>query len=222
MVQEGNNDKMNGFIKTLFLSIPKKQMMALTGLSFCAFLAVHLFGNLTIYGGEQRFNAYSEHLHSFGLLINAAEIGLLVLAIIHILLAALLYLENWQARPVRYVMKKNAGGRTISSTLMPYTGLYLLVFVILHLLTFHFVDYRSQGIFRLVSDVFSNPGYVVFYAFSMIVAAFHVKHGFWSAFQTLGANHPKYMPLIRTVSLIFSLFVAAGFGSIPVFMMINS
>jgi succinate dehydrogenase / fumarate reductase, cytochrome b subunit len=222
MVQEGNNDKMNGFIKTLFLSIPKKQMMALTGLSFCAFLAVHLFGNLTIYGGEQRFNAYSEHLHSFGLLINAAEIGLLVLAIIHILLAALLYLENWQARPVRYVMKKNAGGRTISSTLMPYTGLYLLVFVILHLLTFHFVDYRAQGIFRLVSDVFSNPGYVVFYAFSMIVAAFHVKHGFWSAFQTLGANHPKYMPLIRTVSLIFSLFVAAGFGSIPVFMMINS
>jgi len=213
---------MNGFIQTLFSSIAKKQMMALTGLSFCAFLAVHLFGNLTIYGGEQRFNAYSEHLHSFGLLINAAEIGLLVLAIIHILLAALLYLENWQARPVRYAMKKNAGGRTISSTLMPYTGLYLLVFVILHLLTFHFVDYRAQGIFRLVSDVFSNPVYVVFYAFSMIVAAFHVKHGFWSAFQTLGANHPKYMPLIRTVSLIFSLFVAAGFGSIPVFMMINS
>jgi len=213
---------MNGFIQTLFSSIAKKQMMALTGLSFCAFLAVHLFGNLTIYGGEQRFNAYSEHLHSFGLLINAAEIGLLVLASIHILLAALLYLENWQARPVRYVVKKNAGGRTLSSTLMPYTGLYLLVFVILHLLTFHFVDYRAQGIFRLVSDVFSNPVYVVFYAFSMIVAAFHVKHGFWSAFQTLGANHPKYMPLIRTVSLIFSLFVAAGFGSIPVFMMINS
>jgi succinate dehydrogenase / fumarate reductase cytochrome b subunit len=210
---------MNGFIKTLFSSIAKKQMMALTGLSFCGFLAIHLFGNLTIYRGERSFNSYSDHLHSLGVLINVAEIGLLFLALIHILLAALLYVENWRARPVRYVMKKNAGGRTLSSTLMPYTGLYLLVFVIIHLLTFHFVDHGDQGVFKIVAHVFSSPGYVVFYAFSMIVAAFHVKHGFWSAFQTLGGNHPKYMPLIRAVSLIFSLCVAAGFGFIPIFMM---
>ena len=213
---------MSGLIKTLFTSIVKKQMMALTGLSFCAFLAIHLFGNLTIYGGEQSFNAYSDRLHSLGVLINVAEIGLLLLALIHILLAGLLYLENWRARPVRYVMKRNAGGRTISSTLMPYTGLYLLVFVIIHLVTFHFADLGDQGIFHLVARVFSSPGYVVFYAFSMIVAAFHVKHGFWSAFQTLGANHPKYMPLIRAISLIFSLCVAAGFGFIPIFMMASA
>jgi len=197
-------------------------MMALTGLSFCAFLAIHLFGNLTIYGGKTRFNAYSDHLHSLGVLINVAEIGLLLLALIHVLLATLLYVENWQARPVRYVMKTNAGGRTLSSTLMPYTGLYLLVFVIIHLLTFHFVDRGNQGIFQIVANVFSKPGYVIFYAFSMIVAAFHVKHGFWSAFQTLGGNHPKYMPLIRAVSLIFSLCVAAGFGFIPIFVMAST
>ncbi|MDQ1334388.1 MAG: succinate dehydrogenase / fumarate reductase, cytochrome b subunit [Thermodesulfobacteriota bacterium] len=213
---------MSSFIKTLFSSIARKQMMALTGLSFCAFLAIHLFGNLTIYGGKTRFNAYSDHLHSLGVLINVAEIGLLLLALIHILLATLLYVENWQARPVRYVMKTNAGGRTLSSTLMPYTGLYLLVFVIIHLLTFHFVDRGNQGIFQIVANVFSKPGYVIFYAFSMIVAAFHVKHGFWSAFQTLGGNHPKYMPLIRAVSLIFSLCVAAGFGFIPIFVMAST
>jgi len=213
---------MSSFIKTLFSSIARKQMMALTGLSFCAFLAIHLFGNLTIYGGKTRFNAYSDHLHSLGVLINVAEIGLLLLALIHILLATLLYVENWQARPVRYVMKTNAGGRTLSSTLMPYTGLYLLVFVIIHLLTFHFVDRGNQGIFQIVANVFSKPGYVIFYAFSMIVAAFHVKHGFWSAFQTLGGNHPKYMPLVRAVSLIFSLCVAAGFGFIPIFVMAST
>lgn len=213
---------MNGFIKTLFSSIAKKQMMALTGLSFCAFLAIHLFGNLTIYAGKSSFNAYSDHLHSLGILINVAEIGLLLLAVIHILLAALLYVENWQARPVRYVMKKNAGGRTFSSTLMPYTGLYLLVFVIIHLLNFHFIERSYQGIFQNVAHVFRTPGYVVFYIFSMIVAAFHVKHGFWSAFQTLGGNHPKYMPLIRAISLIFSLCVAAGFGFIPIFMMAST
>jgi len=181
---------MNGLIKTLFLSIPKKQMMALTGLGFCAFLAIHLFGNLTIYGGKGSFNAYSDHLHSLGILINVAEIGLLLLAGIHVLLAILLYIENWRARPVRYVMKRNAGGRTLSSTLMPYTGLYILVFVIIHLLNFHFIERGDQGIFQNVAQVFSKPGYVIFYAFSMIVAALHVKHGFWSAFQTLGANHP--------------------------------
>jgi len=213
---------MNGFLRTLFSSIAKKQMMALTGLSFCAFLAVHLFGNLTIYGGEQSFNAYSDRLHSLGVLINVTEIGLLLMALLHISLAGLLYIENWQSRPVRYVMKKNAGGRTISSTLMPYTGLYLLVFVILHLITFHFADRGGQGIFQLVARVFSSPGYVIFYVFSMIVAAFHVKHGFWSAFQTLGGNHPKYMPLIRAISLIFSLCVAAGFGFIPIFMIVST
>jgi succinate dehydrogenase / fumarate reductase cytochrome b subunit len=53
----------------------------------------------------------------------------------------------------------------------------------------------------------------------MIVAALHVKHGLWSAFQTLGANHPKYFPLIKVLSLIFSLCVGAGFGFIPIFMM---
>jgi succinate dehydrogenase / fumarate reductase, cytochrome b subunit len=213
---------MSGLVKTLFSSIAKKQMMALTGLSFCIFLAIHLFGNLTIYRGEERFNAYSDHLHALGILIHVAEIGLLLLALIHICLAAILYVENWRARPVRYVMKRNAGGRTISSTLMPYTGLYLLGFVILHLITFHFADRGGQGIYHLVDRVFSSPGYVVFYAFSMIVTAFHVKHGFWSAFQTLGANHPTYMPLIRALSLIFSLCVAIGFGFIPVFMMAST
>lgn len=210
---------MREFIRTFFSSVARKQIMALTGLSFCAFLAVHLFGNLTIYGGENSFNSYSDRLHSLGILINMAEIGLLLLAVIHILLAAILYVENLYARPVRYVVKKNAGGRTISSTLMPYTGLYLLIFVIIHLVTFHFADREDRGLFQLVAGVFSSPAYVTFYIFSMIVVALHVKHGFWSAFQTMGANHPKYMPVIRVISLVFSLCVAAGFGIIPVYMM---
>jgi succinate dehydrogenase / fumarate reductase cytochrome b subunit len=91
--------------------------------------------------------------------------------------------------------------------------------VIIHLLNFHFVQRTDQGIFQIVDRVFSNPGYVVFYIVSMIVAALHVKHGLWSAFQTLGANHPKYFPLIKVLSLIFSLCVGAGFGFIPIFMM---
>jgi succinate dehydrogenase / fumarate reductase cytochrome b subunit len=210
------------FIRTVTSSIGKKLLMAITGLIFCSFLAFHLIGNLMIYGGKDAFNGYSEHLHSLGLLVNAVEVGLLVCALIHIFFAALLYFENLRARPVGYAMKKGAGGQTISSRIMPYTGLYLLVFVIIHLFTFHFVEKTDQGIYQIVAGVFSRPAYVLFYIFSMAVAFFHIKHGFWSAFQTIGANHPKYMPFIRGMSLIFSLVVGVVFGSVPLFMFLST
>jgi succinate dehydrogenase / fumarate reductase cytochrome b subunit len=211
--------EMNWFLGTMTLSIFKKLLMAFTGLVFCSFLCVHLMGNLVIYSSPEAFNAYSERLHSLGALISLAELGLLVCAAVHVSLGALLFYENVRARPVRYVMKKNAGGRTLSSSIMPYTGLYLLIFVIIHLFTFHFVDRTGQTLYQIVAGVFSKPGYVVFYVFSVAVAAFHVKHGLWSAFQSLGANHPKYMALIRGASLVFSLIVVAGFGSIPLFVL---
>ena len=193
--------------------------MAATGLFFCLFLASHLIGNLTIYGGKGMFNAYAEHLHAFGLIINVIEVALIFFAVLHISFGALLYFQNWRARPVRYQIKRNAGGRTLTSTLMPYTGLYLLIYVIIHLITFHFADRSGRTLYQLVADVFSRPEYVVFYTFSMVVAALHVKHGFWSAFQTIGADHPKYMPLIQGVGWIFSLLVGVGFGSIPLILL---
>ena len=210
---------MGWLISVFSSSIGKKQIMASTGLFFCLFLATHLVGNLTIYGGKGMFNAYAEHLHAFGPIINVIELALLFFAVLHISFGALLYFQNWRARPVRYQVKKNAGGRTLTSTLMPYTGLYLLIYVILHLFTFHFADRSGRTLYQLVADVFSRPEYVVFYTFSMVVAALHVKHGFWSAFQTIGADHPKYMPLVQAVGWIVSLLVGVGFGSIPLILL---
>jgi succinate dehydrogenase / fumarate reductase cytochrome b subunit len=203
--------------RALFSSIGKKQLMALTGLCFCAFLAFHLIGNVTIYGGEATFNAYSEALHGLGVLITITEWGLLILAAIHISFGALLFFQNLKARPVRYVMKKRAGGRTWSSALMPYTGLYLIIFVVIHLFTFHFADRAGQTVSQLVFRVFANPAYVVYYVISVVVAALHVRHGFWSAFQSLGLDHPKYMSLIQGIGLLLSLAVGVGFASIPLF-----
>jgi succinate dehydrogenase / fumarate reductase cytochrome b subunit len=100
---------------------------------------------------------------------------------------------------------------------MPYTGAILLAFIIFHLMNFHFVDKTDTTIFNIVSSAFSNPGYVVIYIFAMIAAAIHVSHGFWSAFQTVGANHPKYMPLIRTLSIVFAVVVGVGFGFLPIY-----
>ena len=210
---------MNWFFRTFTASIGKKLVMAATGLIFCLFLFVHLIGNLMVYRGGDKLVAYSEHLHSLGLLINIAEWGLIIFALLHISFAAVLFFENRRARPIGYVVNKRAGGRTWSSVTMPYTGLYLLAFVIIHLINFHFADRSHQTIYEIVAQTFTHPLYVVFYVFSMIVAAFHVYHGLWSAFQTLGLNHPKYMPFIRKASVVFAVVVGVGFGSIPIFLL---
>ncbi len=208
---------MNWFVNTLWSSIGKKMLMAVTGLCFCGFLISHLAGNLFIYRGRDAFNLYAERLHSLGFLLTAAEIILLLMALIHVITGATLFYENLNARPNRYAVNKSAGGRSIGSSTMPYTGFFLLFFIIFHLTNFHFVDKANQTIFDIVSVFFSNPLYMVFYIFSMIIVGIHVSHGLWSAFQTLGANHPKYMPIIMTSSLVFSLIVGIGFGFLPVY-----
>lgn len=208
---------MNWITGTLGSSIGKKLMMAITGFSFCGFLAAHLAGNLTIYGGKELFNSYAAHLHALGPLLTVAELGLLLFGLVHVITGLTLFLENLKARPVRYAVNKSAGGRTIGSATMPYTGVVLLAFIILHLINFHFVDKTNTTIFNIVSDAFSNTGYVVIYIVAMVVAAIHVSHGFWSAFQTVGANHLKYMPLIRTVSIAFAVVVGIGFGFLPIY-----
>jgi succinate dehydrogenase / fumarate reductase cytochrome b subunit len=208
---------MNWLKQTLWSSIGKKLMMAATGLAFCGFLAGHLAGNLTIYGGKDAFNAYAAHLHALGPLVTAAELGLAVFAVVHIITGLTLFYQNFVARGTRYTVNKRAGGRTIGSSTMPYTGILLLVFVVIHLINFHFVDKSGTTIANIVGRTFENPLWVVFYVLAMAVAAVHVSHGFWSAFQTVGANHKKYMPFIMVFSIIFSLIVGIGFGLLPIF-----
>jgi succinate dehydrogenase / fumarate reductase cytochrome b subunit len=208
---------MNWLTNIFGSSVGKKLMMAVTGLFFCVFLVLHLAGNLTIYMGKDVFNSYAEHLHSLGPLLVLAEWGLLIFAVTHISTGLLLFYQNFKARPTRYAVNKRAGGRTLGSATMPYTGVILLLFVIYHLFNFHFVDKTHITIFQIVSNAFAQPSYVLIYTFAMVIAAVHVSHGFWSAFQTLGANHPKYTPFLRGLSIVFSLIVGIGFGFIPVY-----
>lgn len=211
---------MNWLTSTLGSSIGKKLMMAITGLGFIGFLTVHLLGNLTIYGGGEAFNAYAQRLHSLGMLVTVFNIGLFVFALVHISTGLILFFQNLKARPVRYAMDKPAGGRTWSSKTMPYSGLIILAFVILHLTNFTFIDKTETSIFEIVSSAFANPLNIVIYILAVIVVAVHVRHGFWSAFQTIGANHPRYMPAIMILSVLFALLVGFGFGLLPVYIAI--
>ena len=210
---------MNWLFRTFASSIGKKTMMAVTGLSFCAFITVHLFGNLFLYVGRNSFNSYVDHLLALGVLVNIAELGLIALAVIHISTAVFLYFDNLAARPVRYAVSQRAGGRTWASRLMPYTGLYILMFLLIHLVNIKFADLSNRTVYDVVDTVFSNGLYLLFYVFSMVVVGFHISHGLWSACQTLGLNHIKYMPAIRKFGLGFSVAVGVIFGLIPIYML---
>lgn len=213
---------MSWLIQTLWSSIGKKLMMAVTGLCFCIFLVGHLAGNLTIYAGKDAFDAYAEGLHALGPLLTLIELGLLIFAIIHITTGLTLFYQNLRARPTRNKVTKRGGGRTIASATMPYTGILLLMFVVMHLINFSFVDKSETTIAQIVSQKFENPIYVLIYVATMIIVAFHVRHGFWSAFQTLGANHPKYMTTLMALSIILGLVVGFGFGMLPLYISLFS
>ena len=208
---------MNWVTRTFSTSVGKKQLMAVTGLLFLLFLTTHLLGNLSVYDGPASFVSYAEHLHALGKLLLAAEIGMAVALIIHVTTAVFLFFENRRARPVRYAVDKGGGGRTLSSQTMPYTGLLILGFIGVHLATFshHIVDQTTRNIFQIAAAVFSNPIYLAIYVIGVLLVTFHVRHGLWSAFQTVGANHPKYMPFIQKLSIVFAVIVAIGFGSLP-------
>jgi succinate dehydrogenase / fumarate reductase cytochrome b subunit len=208
---------MNWLMQTFSSSIGKKQVMAVTGLGFCLFVTIHLLGNLTVYSGKESFLSYVERLHSLGSLVTLAELGLGVFAVLHIGIGTLLFIQNVQSRPVRYAVKKNAGGRTIGSITVPYTGFLILVFIVVHLLKFRFVDKTATNDFVILSHTFTQIGYVIFYLLGVLIVAVHVSHGFWSGFQTIGLNHPKYMPFIQRLGIVFSIVLGVGFASIPLY-----
>ena len=208
---------MSWFTKTFQTAIGKKLLMAVTGAGFVLFLLIHLIGNLTLYFGKGIFLSYVRHLHALGPLITVAEIGLLVFAVIHVTTGTLLFFQNLAARPTRYAVKKNGGGRTLSSATMPYTGFVILLFIILHLINFRFVADPEQMLYQVVSHTFSLWGYACIYTLAVIIVAIHVRHGFWSLFQSIGLNHEKYMPFIRSAAVVFAVIAAIGFGFIPVY-----
>ena len=208
---------MGWLTNTLGSAIGKKLLMALTGLGFVGFLLAHLGGNLTLYGGKDTFNSYAEHLHALGPLLIVFEVGLLTLALIHVFTGLTLFLGNWRARPTRYKVNSITGDRAVSSRTMPYTGLIILLFVIYHLSNFSFADKTGTTIYNIVQNAFNNPVTVAIYIAAMIAVAVHVSHGFWSLFQTLGANHPKYMPKIQVIGLVVSVLFGVGFGFLPIY-----
>lgn len=208
-------------IKLFYSSIGRKFLMALTGLFLCIFLIEHLYGNLLILKGDNgvAFNEYSHSLTS-NLFIRIVEIVLFLAFIVHIVDAIVLTRKNKQSRPVPYV--KNAPEKNSSwfSRNMGLTGSLILVFLVIHLKDF-FYKYRIEGLekgetlYNEVVESFHQFWYVAIYVIAFLFLAFHLNHGFQSAFQSLGLSNKKYSPIIKKTGTLFAILIAIGYSVIP-------
>lgn len=209
------------FTQTVFSSLGKKYIMALTGLMLGGFLLVHAGGNSSIFFGRTAFLSYAEHLHDLGFLLHVAELILLGVFLAHVSIGVILFLHNLDARSSRYAVQSSAGGRSWGSATMPYTGIIIFSFILLHLFNFHFTDH-SRTIADIVAEVLSRPLYTFLYLGGLSALGLHVSHGFWSMFQSLGVNHPKYDGLIRVCAWLVCGLVVAVFVLIVLLLLVNS
>lgn len=205
-------------------SIGRKHLVAITGLLLCGFLVSHLSGNLLLMVSSDAFNLYAHKLASLGGLLYVLEGGLTFIFLLHLGLAIKLNLENLKSRGKYAVKKKTGRGTTFMSQTMPWTGLVLLVFIILHLKNLKFGTHYETTIDGVVMrdltkttmEYFANIGNVVWYVVAMLAAALHTAHGFASAFQSLGWNHPKYFKNVKRLGYLYAIVIGGGFAFLSV------
>jgi len=201
-------------------SVSKKFIMAIAGLFLILFLLVHLGINLFLLSDDPAPFNKAAHFMAVNPIVKIFEIVLMGGFLIHILWGLVLQIQNWLARPIRY--KKTAETQTsFFSKYMIYLGGIIFIFLIIHFVNFYFVklgliEGDHENFYGMAHELFQVPGYIVFYLFSFLILAFHLHHGFQSAFQTLGLNHDTYTPIIKGIGLIYSIVVPLGFSIIPI------
>ena len=206
-------------------SVGTKLLMGLTGAALFVYMLLHLAGNALIFAGQDIFNAYSHQLISNPLIIPI-EIGLLAIFLIHIYKAIRMWMANSAARPVGYRKKELAGHtsrKSLSSSTMIWSGLFIMVFVVIHVKQFKFGSWYQtisddpiRDLYRTEVEVFQNPLWVAVYVIATLLVGLHLRHGFASAFQSLGLDHPLYTRRLTMLSIGLALLIGVGLAIIPV------
>ncbi len=210
--------------KFLKSTIGQKVIMAITGLFLITFLIVHAGINSLIYynDGGHSFNEGAEFMGR-NPIIRTMEIVLFLGIIAHIIQALVLTLINKKARPVAYAMQSAGNSSKWYSRSMGLLGTLILIFLILHLKHFWYVSRLTDEItsgketlYDEMKEVFEHLWIVILYVLAMVSLAYHLLHGFQSAFQTLGLNHKNYTPAIKVIGIAFSIFIPFVFATMPV------
>jgi succinate dehydrogenase / fumarate reductase cytochrome b subunit len=212
------------FRRVFTSSVGTKLLMGLTGVALFVYMVLHLAGNALIFAGQDVFNEYSHTLISNPLILPI-EIGLLAIFLVHVYKAVTMWASNRAARPVAYLKKEPANHtsrKSLASTTMIWSGLFILVFVVIHVKQFKFgtwyqvTDSSVRDLYRTEVEVFQNPAWVAFYVVATLLVGLHLRHGFASAFQSLGLDHPLYTRRLTALGILFALLIGVGLALIPV------
>ena len=199
-------------------SIGGKTTMAVTGVLLFLFVIAHLLGNLQIFAGPKALNDYAKMLHDLGPLLWVARIGLLAIFALHVITAIRLSKANKAARPVAYA-KESTVQASFASRSMLFSGLSLLAFVIYHLMHFtvgavHADDVALKGadfnVYAMVVASFSRMPVLIAYVAFQALLFLHLNHGLQSFAQTLGWNHARYTPMVKSLSSVLAAAIAGG------------
>ncbi len=223
--------------KFLAASIGRKFLMSITGLFLVVFIAVHLSLNLLLIFDD------SGELFNLGANFMATNPAIKIMEpllglgfLIHILWSFNLEYQNWKARPVKYNKKNMGEASSWASRNMLILGALVLVFLVIHIINFFYVikfephtmqtvnvgGKEMEDTYTLVSDLFKNSLlYDLFYVLGGALLGFHLSHGFWSAFQTLGLNNKFWMKRWKVIGTIYAVVVAVGFSVIPLYFLIK-
>lgn len=223
---------MSSFGSIAWSSVGKKVITGLTGLALFGFVIVHLIGNLTLFIGPDAFNGYAHFLETamHGWLIYVFEAGLILIFLFHMISAiTVAWADKRAARSTGYKTMKNAGGKsrkTLSSVSMIYTGILLIIYVVGHVYLFKYGNHDILGdgvknLYKTVVTGFKNPAFTIFTVVVMVMLGLHLRHGFWSAFQSLGWANDKYLPILEKLALLFAILLAVGFIVIPIILFFN-
>ena len=210
----------------IFSSIGKKILTGITGLGLTLFVGVHMLGNLVLFASPDAYNQLAHFIDSWGIFLFLFELILLGTVIIHAWLGIAIRIKSEKARPIKYKMLKSAGDpskKSLSSRSMIITGLVLLVFLVSHLASFKFGMYYQTSVdgvamrdlARLVIETFRNPVYSFSYLAVMILLGFHLRHGFWSAWQSLGVLRAPWSSLVYAIAFFLASLIAIGFLVLP-------
>jgi succinate dehydrogenase / fumarate reductase cytochrome b subunit len=199
-------------------TVGKKIAVAVTGLVMFGFVVMHMVGNLQIFEGPEKINAYAKFLRVEPPLLWAARLVLLASVILHFVFTVQLTIRNRESRPVKYAMHEPVQA-SASSRFMIWSGVFLLLYIVYHLL--HFTtgtlhpEFRPGDIYSNVVVGFSRWPVSLVYGLAMVALGFHLNHGVYSMFQTLGLNHPKYNPWRRALALAAGWLIPIGYLTIP-------
>ena len=216
----------------LWSSIGKKLLTGISGVGLMGFLVLHLAGNLNLLSGKDAFNGYTHKLEGLGELLVVAELGLLAVFLLHVSSAVSVWMSNRKVRAVENSVVRSKGApsrQTVSSRSMIISGAVLFVFIVLHVVQFRFGPSVHEGyvtqlaneqvrdLDRLVVETFKQVPFVIGYMAVMVVLGLHLRHGFWSAFQSLGALNPRLRALAFSGGTVVAVLLALGFFILPVY-----